>query len=124
MARFPAGDTLVFDEVALRRLLESPDGPVVADLMRRGHNVETQAKLNASGRVVEGAVNREGRGPKVDTGRGRSSISTRPGVDQAGAFVDIGTAVHYMGRLERGWTSSRGNFFKYPFLVPALPAAA
>jgi hypothetical protein len=118
-------DRLTWDDEALRRLLESPQGPVVADLMRRGQNVENQAKLNASGRHgVEGAVNPSSRGPNVDTGRLRSSISHAPGVNQIGPFVDIGTNVWYGRRLELGWTSSRGQFFKYPFLVPALPAAA
>lgn len=124
MAPFPKSDRLVWDERALRELLESPDGPVVADLMRRGGNVETQAKLNASGGPVDGASNPEGRGPRVDTGRGRSSISHVPGRDAIGVYVDVGTNVDYMGRLERGWTTSRGNFFRYPFLEPALPAAA
>lgn len=121
---FPQSDKLVWDEAELRRLLESPDGPVVADLIRRGQNVESQAKINADGAVVEGAVNPQSRGPKVQTGRGRASISTAPGSDALGAFVDVGTNVWYMGRLERGFTSSAGNFFRYPFLVPALPAAA
>lgn len=120
---FPISDQIVMDEEALKRFLEAPDGPVVAELIRRGMNVETQAKLNATGRQVEGAVNRQHRGPRVDTGRLRSSISHRPGRDELGPYVDVGTNVWYGRRLEVGWTTSTGNFFKYPFLVPALPAA-
>lgn len=119
------GDRLVWDDVALQRLLESPDGPVIADLMRRGQNVESQAKLNASGaRPLEGASNPAQRGPNVDTGRLRSSISHAPGVDANGPYVDIGTNVFYARHLELGFVSRSGQFFKYPFLVPALPAAA
>lgn len=117
---FPIEDRLVLDEAALRRYIEAPDGPVIADLMRRGQNVETQAKINASGAQVAGAINPEGRGPRVRTGRGRSSISHRPGRDSRGPYVDVGTAVFYMGILERGELPG-GR--KYPFLVPALPAA-
>ncbi len=124
MAAFPASDRIVWDDRALRQILESPNGPIVADLMRRGQNVETQAKINATGAPVQGAVNPGGRGPRVDSGRLRSSVSHAPGVDDQGAFVDVGTNVHYGRRLEVGWTTSRGNFFRYPFLEPALPAAA
>ncbi len=47
-------------------LLESPSGPVARDLQRRGLRIESQAKINASGRP----------GPNVDTGRLRSSIGS------------------------------------------------
>ena len=120
MAAFGPEDRLVIDEDALKRYLDSPDGPVFADLMRRGQNVETAAKLNASGAQVAGAINPEGRGPRVRSGRLRSSISHRPGRDAQGAYVDVGTAVFYGRILERGELPG-GR--KYPFLVPALPAA-
>ena len=127
MARvFGPSEGIVWDDAALARFLAAPDGPVIADLMRRGQNVESQAKLNASGASpLEGAVNPTFRGPRVDTGRLRSSISHAPGRDANGIpYVDVGTNVFYARHLELGFTSRAGNFFRYPFLVPALPAAA
>jgi hypothetical protein len=113
-------DRLVWNEAALQQLLSGPNSPIVADLMRRGQNVESQAKINASGRP----------GPRVDTGRLRSSISHSPGVGPDGPtapgvpFVDIGTNVFYGRHLELGWTTRSGRFVQYPFLIPALAAGA
>jgi hypothetical protein len=94
---------------ALRQLLTSPTGPVAADLLRRGLRVESQAKINASGRP----------GPNVRTGRLRSSITHRLGVDARGVYVDIGTNVYYGYWVEMGSTRAP----PYPYLRPALAAA-
>lgn len=74
------------------------------------------AKLNATGIPVAGANNPEGRGPRVRTGRLRSSIGWAPGRDAKGPFVDIGTDVPYGKYLETGLV----NGATYPFLRPAL----
>ena len=111
---------VIFDDVALRAFLTGPNGPIYADLQRRAINVETAAKLNATGRSVAGANNPEGRGPRVRTGRLRSSITHVIGQDERGLFALIGTNVHYAVPLELGLKNGR----TYPFLVPALPAAA
>lgn len=107
---------------ALREFLYGEDGPVFRYLAAGATRVETQAKLNATGIPVEGASNPEGRGPRVRTGRLRSSITQRFGRDEIGPFVDVGTPVVYGKYLEGGWVTSRGNFIRYPFLEPALVA--
>lgn len=109
------------NEEALQRLLASPDGDVALDLGRRAQRVETAAKLNATGRPVAGANNPEGRGPRVQSGRLRSSIHWFIGVDERSVFAAIGTNVFYGRILELGLTR---NGASYPFLIPALPAAA
>lgn len=107
-----------FDQAGLRRLLNSPQGPVARDLGRRAERVRREAVLNATGRAVEGATNAEGRGPRVDTGRLRSSIAWQLGSDTVGLYADIGTNVPYGYWLETGLR----NGVKYPFLLPALSA--
>ncbi len=107
---------------ALQAFLTGEDGPVFRYLAAGATRVESQAKLNATGIPVEGASNREGRGPRVQTGRLRSSITQRFGKDEQGPYVDVGTPVVYGKYLEEGWTTSRGNFVRYPFLYPALVA--
>lgn len=107
---------------ALDRFLNGEDGPVFRWLAAGATRVETQAKLNATGIPVSGASNPEGRGPRVQTGRLRSSITQAFGKDARGPYVDVGTPVVYGKYLEEGWTTSRGNFIRYPFLQPALVA--
>lgn len=107
---------------ALDGYLNGPDGPVFRYLLAGATRVETQAKLNATGIPVEGAVNPENRGPRVQTGRLRSSITQNPGRDSEGPYVDVGTPVFYGKYLEEGWTTSRGRYIRYPFLEPALSA--
>lgn len=107
--------TYITDPAALAALLEGGDGPVAADLLRRGARVETAAKLNATGREYGDGT----RGPRVQTGRLRSSITHVLGRDSRGLFVDIGTNVVYGRYLELGQTR---NGARYPFLLPALPA--
>ena len=103
----------------IHEVFADPHGPVAKDLTRRAINVESQAKINASGNPVDGANNPEGRGPNVQTGRLRSSI-THELVERDDTLVArIGTNVEYALPLETGLAN--GN--TYPFLVPALEAA-
>lgn len=99
----------IWNEAALTRLLTGPDGPVARDLARRAINVQTQAKINATGRP----------GPKVRTGRLRSSISWRLRVGAGRLHADIGTNVPYGRYLETGLRNGR----RYPYLTTALFAA-
>ena len=112
--------TFVANPHGIDELLNGPDGPVAKILGRVAVRVESQAKLNATGAQVVGAANPEGRGPRVRTDRLRSSITWVYGRDALGLYVAVGTNVSYGRHLEVGWTTSRGNFFRYPFLKPAL----
>lgn len=82
-----------WNEAELQRLLASPDGDVARDLLRRGRNVESQAKLNASGGPP---------GPRVQTGRLRASITSQLEQDDGGLVVRIGSNVEYAGYVEVG----------------------
>lgn len=74
------------DLPALLRVLASPRGPVVRDLLRRGLAVESAAKRNLSGAG----------GPKrVDTGRLRASIATVVVQRDGAPAVLVGTSVRY-----------------------------
>jgi len=55
----------------------------------------------------------------VDTGRLRSSIQHKPGRDQQGPFVDVGTNVEYAGYVEFGTRFQKAQ----PYLRPALAEA-
>ena len=128
----------VWDEQELAALLESPEGAVARDLLRRGLNVESQAKLNASGGPP---------GPKVQTGRLRASITTQLDRDERGLVVRVGTNVEYARYVEEGtpphriqarrkkalhWKGARHPVFAVnhpgtrarPYLRPALEAVA
>lgn len=99
-------DILVWNDAALRLALSSIEA---RDLAQRAIRVETAAKVNASGRP----------GPRVRTGRLRSSISWRLGQDALGIYADIGSNVEYAGYVEYG--TDRAPAF--PYLKPALEAA-
>jgi hypothetical protein len=102
-------DRVRVNQAELQRLLRGRNGPVARDLSRRAIRVESAAKLNASGRP----------GPRVQTGRLRSSISWTLGVDGRGLYAVVGTNVVYAKWVELG--SDRAP--PYPFLRPALRAA-
>ncbi len=102
-------DSLVFREAELSSLLKGPGGGIAREVARLAILVESQAKVNATQRP----------GPRVDTGRLRSSISWRLGSDSEGVYADIGTGVPYGRILELGLTR---NGARYPFLEPALDA--
>lgn len=55
----------------------------------------------------------------VDTGRLRSSIHHKPGRDQRGPYVDVGTNVDYAAFVEYGTRHQRAQ----PFLRPAVAEA-
>jgi hypothetical protein len=84
---------VVFNDAALQQLLTSPDGPVARDLLRRAINVETQAKLNATG---------QNGGPRVQTGRLRASIRHQLDSDSRGMVARIGSNVEYARYVEEG----------------------
>lgn len=104
-----------FDQEGLRQVLEGPLGPIARDLSRRAIRVESAAKLNATGKEYGDGT----RGPRVQTGRLRSSITWELGHDSLGLFADIGTNVYYGRYLELGLLR---NGARYPFLEPALAA--
>jgi HK97 gp10 family phage protein len=106
---FPGSDQLVWNDAEIRRLLDSPSGPVARDLLRRGLLVQAAAKNFATG---------YGGGPHVRTGRLRSSISTTLGADEAGVYCDVGSNVEYAGYVELGTVKMAAR----PYLRPALQA--
>lgn len=94
---------LRIDQQALGQLLESEQGAVGKDLLRRALRVERRAKLLAP----------------VDTGRLRSSITHELAVDTQGLFALVGSSVEYAAFVELGTRYNRGQ----PYLRPALAAA-
>lgn len=79
---------------AIRQLTTSPNGAVAKDLLRRGLLVETAAKRNLGGNA---------NAPKrVDTGRLRSSISTRLTIERGTPVVSVGTNVRYAWFVHEG----------------------
>jgi hypothetical protein len=85
---------------ALHTLLASPSSDVARELAKFGAKVESQAKMNASGRP----------GPNVVTGRLRASIGWRLEFhDEVELYVGFGA--YYGIYLEQG---------NYPFLGPAI----
>jgi phage gpG-like protein len=109
MPPFPASDKLVFNEAEYLKLTRSPEGAVARDLARRGIRIEAAAKNFATG---------VGGGPRVRTGRLRSSISWALGEDGLGLFVDVGSNVEYAAYVELGTSRAK----PYPYLRPALAA--
>lgn len=87
---------VVIHEAEMRALLQSPQGPVVQDLMRRGRNVQNCVK---------------GRAP-VDTGNFRASITVTPMFDGNVPVVQIGSNVVYAAYLELGtrYMTARPSF--------------
>jgi len=94
---------VVIHEAEMRQLLDSPSGPVVADLMRRGRAVQNRAK-----QLV-----------RVDTSNLRASITVTPLLDGDEPVVQVGTNVEYGAYLEFGTRYMPA----YPWLEPALSAA-
>lgn len=95
--------TIRFDQAALDRLLNGPNGPVAKDLLRRTIRVESAAIRLCP----------------VDTGRLRSSITHDMERDSRGLVGFVGTNVEYGPYVELGTRFMRPQ----PFLRPALRAA-
>ena len=112
--------TFVPNEAGFHELLNTIGGPVGRDLERRLINCVNLAKVYATGAPTALATNREGRGPRVRTGRLRSSISYEITTDAGGLLGRYGTAVPYGFWLETGLR----NGAIYPFLRPAMSAVA
>lgn len=111
--------TFVPNEAGFDFLLNSINGPIGRDLERRLINCVNLAKVYATGAPTPLATNREGRGPRVRTGRLRSSIAYEIVSGGVGLIGRYGTNVSYGFWLETGLR----NGVTYPFLVPAIPAA-
>ncbi len=101
----------IADEAAMFALLQGPEGMVARDLLRRAVNVESAAKVNASGGPP---------GPNVQTGRLRSSITHEIDHDSSGLFANIGSNVEYALYVEAGTRFMHER----PYLRPAIFAAA
>lgn len=94
---------------ALDTALSGPQGAAAADLARRASRVESQAKINASGRP----------GPRVRTGRLRTSITWVLVLEHNEIYALIGSNVKYARYVEMGTDRAP----PYPYLRPALAAA-
>lgn len=108
---------VVLNEVRLNELLFSRRGPVGRDLERRLIRCVNQAKVYATGAPT--SLGTYGRGPRVRTGRLRSSIAYDIRETGGGLEGRYGSNVVYAYPLETGLR----NGARYPFLLPALPAA-
>jgi hypothetical protein len=107
------------NDVGFHALLDSISGPVGRDLERRLINCVNLAKIYATGASTALATNPEGRGPRVRTGRLRSSITYEITHDASGLVGRYGTNVAYGYFLETGLK----NGSTFPFLLPAISAA-
>lgn len=78
----------VLNEAQLFWLLNSEQGPVAKDLVKRGVKVQSQARRNLGGSG--------GSGPKrIDTGLLRASVSTQLGYRATELAIRVGTNVYY-----------------------------
>lgn len=100
-------------------LLNSRSGPVGRDLERRLIACVSLSKVYATGAPTSLATNPHGRGPRVRSGRLRSSIAYEITETPVGLIGRYGTNVEYGRYLETGLR----NGATYPFLRPAMTAA-
>ena len=119
---------VVFDDAALRRLLDGPDGPVAKDLARRAVQVERTVKRSlhqpGRGRTYRrgGVVHRAsapGDPPATDLGRLAAATTWEIGVDERGLHARIGSNYPVQLFLELGTRRMAAR----PHLRPALEAA-
>jgi hypothetical protein len=94
---------------ALEALLHSPTSNIAKELAKFGSKVESQAKVNASGRP----------GPRVQTGRLRASIGWHIEIESE-IVLYVGFGAYYGIYLEKGYTHAGGGYVHYPFLGPAI----
>jgi HK97 gp10 family phage protein len=102
--------TVVFDAAAMHAMLHGPNGDVARDILGRCIRVESRAKWYATGNAG---------GPRVRTGRLRSSISHQLTMEDGEVTGYVGTNVEYAPFVELGTRRMRAR----PFLRPALEAA-
>jgi HK97 gp10 family phage protein len=95
---------IVFDETALRDLLQSPQGATGQAISKAAVRIERVAKQLCP----------------VDTGRLRSSITREVGRDGRGLYATVGTNVEYAPYVELGTRFMGAR----PFLRPALASLA
>lgn len=80
------------DQAAMERMLSGPGGFIVRQLAEICIEVETEAKIHATGRP----------GPNVQTGRLRSSITWQLVYGPQGWYGEVGSAVEYAEYVEYG----------------------
>jgi HK97 gp10 family phage protein len=97
------GFRIKFDSAAMSKLLDSIDGPVGQEILRRTIQVERAAKRLCP----------------VDTGRLRASITSTVAVDSQGLYGIVGSNVSYAGYVEFGTSHTAAQ----PYLRPALADA-
>lgn len=119
---------VVFDQDALAFLLESPEGPVGRDLLRRGIQVERRVQqmihMHGTGRVYvrRGRVHQAsapGEPPASDTGLYAATIGQQLERDAQGLIEKVGTNDKRGPWLELGTRRMAAR----PHLRPGLDAA-
>ena len=121
-------------EIALELNLDEADKWIAASvdgfLIPFGDAILEKAKENVEPGVGPGPhphTDHPGWPDWIDTGNLRDSLTTYGpfSVSRNVRAIEIGGdgSVDYGKHLEAGWLSSGGNFFKYPFLLPALDAS-
>lgn len=117
-----------FDDQAVRRLLNSPDGPVARDLARRAIQVERRVKqsLKQPGRGrtyrrggVTHRASAPGDPPATDLGRLAAATTHELGRDARGLVAYVGSNYRVQLYLELGTRRMAPR----PHLRPALEAA-
>lgn len=117
-----------FDDQALQRLLDGPDGPVAKDLARRAIQVERRVKqtLKQPGRGrtyrrgnVTHTASAPGDPPATDRGRLAAATTHELGRDAQGLHARIGSNYPVQLYLELGTRRMAPR----PHLRPALEAA-
>lgn len=97
--------TVVLNEAAIQRLLQSPHGPVGDDLIRRAQNVTALATTNAEGAVIG-----------IDTGDLHSGIQYQLLQDADGLEAVIKTDAQHRGFFYPAFHDQNGR----PWLTSAL----
>lgn len=134
-----------WDDVALERLLNDPEGPIGQDMERRAVDVEAHGKrllsMHGTGRVYRKRKPRRihqasapGEPPAPDTGLLRASLGHVVDVDGRGLHADIGYGLDAESAAERESDTNVAKVAEYlevgtrrmaprPFLRPSLRAA-
>lgn len=97
--------TVVLNEAALERLLQSEAGPVGQDLSRRAQNVTAQAEVNASGAIIG-----------IQTGDLHSGVRFEVGQGDDGLQAVVRTDAQHRGFNYPAWHDQNGR----PWLTDAL----